>query len=107
MTKSSRALLSSVAAILNRHVASATPFGKELAAGTDSSRSMVGVVNEILRESAEGGTLVCATEIDGKLLGFVPRADVVPPELPSPHDLAPRSGSKSSAAVPKGPDSGT
>jgi hypothetical protein len=102
MTKSSRALLSSAAEILNRHVTAGTIVGKELAAGTEVSRSMVGVVNEILRESAEGGTLVCATEIDGKLLGFVPRADVVLPELP---DLASRSGAKSSAAVPKGPDS--
>ena len=81
MTKASRNILSKTAEVLNRHVAEGSPLGRELSAGTDVSRSMVGVVNEILRETAEGGTLVCATEIDGTLLGFVPRADVALPEL--------------------------
>ena len=96
MNKASRLILSKTSEVLNRHVAEGTPLGKELAAGTDVSRSMVSVVNEILRETAEGGTLVCATEIDGTLLGFVPRADVALPDLtpprppvvpPSPEDV--------------------
>ena len=100
MTKASRAVLSETAKVLNRHIAEGTLLGKELAAGTDLSRATAGVINEILRATAEGGTLVCATEIDGKLLGFVPRAEVILP------DLTPRSGADSHSKVPRGPDSG-
>ena len=101
MTKASRAMLSKTAEVLNRHIAEGTLLGKELASGTEMSRALASAVNEILRETADGGTLVCATEIDGTLLGFVPRAEVALP------DLTPRSGVGAHSKVPSGPDSGT
>jgi hypothetical protein len=100
MTRASRAFITNAAEVLNRHISEGTPFGKELASGTEVARATASAINEILRKSAEGGTLVCATEIDGTLLGFVPRTDVLV------SDLAPRSGAGSQARVPKGPDSG-
>lgn len=91
MNRTSRQLLSKTAEVLNRHVAEGSPLGKELAAGSEVGRTTVVAINEILREAAEGATLVCATEVDGTLLGFVARADVTLPSLvpPAPTQVPP------------------
>ena len=84
MKKPSRELLTTAAEVLNRHIANDTDLGKHLI----DNDQIVTAVNEILKEAAEGGTLVCATEIDGTLLGFVPRVDVALPERVNPSAVA-------------------
>lgn len=81
MNRTSRTILTKAAEVLNQHVAQRTPVGEELRSGTQAARGMVQTINEILGGIAEGGALVCATEVDGTLLGFVPRVDITLPEV--------------------------
>ncbi len=91
MRKSSIQTIEAAASVLNRHIAENTPEGKVLAG--DGRAVVLGVVNEILAEAAEGGRLLAAVESDGQLLGFVPRMNVPIPEiggtLPTPPPASP------------------
>ena len=94
MKPATKKLLESAAEVLNKHVAGGTEAGKLL---TGEDRNVVlGLVNEILDETAEGHTLVAAVESSGAILGFVPRAHVQIPDPPKKE--APP------APVPPGPD---
>jgi hypothetical protein len=81
MTKQSRALLNSTASILNRHLQQKTAFGAILEDRGETARDALEVINEVLGANAEGGRLICATEIDGTLIGFVSRVDVDAPDI--------------------------
>lgn len=77
MTRTARNTLQHAADLLTKHVNDKTPLGVELADKASTSRKfIVDAFNELLQHQAEGGTLVCATEIDGTLLGFVPRVSL-------------------------------
>ena len=91
MKQSSIKIVSTAAEVLNLHVCRKTPAGETLS-GPDRN-VVLGIVNEILSEAAEGGRLVAAIESNGELLGFVPRMNVPIPELQS-----------SNTAPPTGPD---
>lgn len=90
MKLASKKIVETVAAILNRHVQQKTSVGT-LLAELPTSRALV---NDLLKELAEGGELVSAVEDSGLLLGFVPRYQVVIPtlsneDLPTPADPPP------------------
>lgn len=89
MKNSSRKILSDAAQLLTRHVLSGSPIG-ELLTGPERA-SALELANELLKTSAEGGTLVAAVETNGTVLGFIPRIDVVIPEwgLPNPPPASP------------------
>lgn len=80
MKKASIQMIDAAASVMNRHLMEDTPVGGLLR--TQDSNHLVVLVNEILREAAEGGSLVAAVESDGTLLGFVPRASVPIPDRP-------------------------
>ena len=70
MTRTSKKTVTTAAEVLNTH----------LQAGDDIDDKMIQIINEILKEAAEGGRLVVAKETDGTLLGFVPRSDIPIPD---------------------------
>lgn len=70
MTRTSKKTVTTAAEVLNAH----------LVDGRDIGDDMIIIINEILKEAAEGGRLVVARETDGTLLGFVPRSDIPIPE---------------------------
>lgn len=74
MNARSRKIVDSTAEILNRHVITGDSAGVLLAG--DHGKDVLGLVNELLREVAEGGSLVSAVESSGTLLGFVPRTSI-------------------------------
>jgi hypothetical protein len=82
MKQTSIKLITTAAEVLNHHVSTGTAAGEVLK--SDNRNTLLGVVNDILVETAEGGRLVAAVESDGSLLGFVPRMSVPIPELPAP-----------------------
>ena len=86
MKQSSVKTITTTAEILNRHVADSTATG-EFLAGPDRNL-ILGIVNEVLDQTAEGGRLLAAVESDGSLLGFVPRMSVPIPDLPLVTDTA-------------------
>lgn len=87
MKTASKKIVETVAALLNRHVQQSTPAGKVLAADDGTVRTLI---NELLKELAEGGELVSAVETSGLLLGFVPRYQVeIPVMPPAPVDPPP------------------
>lgn len=90
MKNSSRKILADTAQLLTRHVLTGSPIGA-LLTGPERAPALE-LANELLKTSAEGGTLVAAVETNGTVLGFVPRIDVVP------EDWGP------SNQVPEGPD---
>lgn len=98
MTKQSRKIVETAAAVLNKHVSDNTDLGQILLQGGETAEAIVGAVNEILSETAEGSSIVVAREMGGLLLGFIPRNDVeiptvarrpVPPDVPPPGPDAP------------------
>jgi hypothetical protein len=87
MKQTSKKIIETAAEVLNRHVSRQTPSGVFLA-GNDRN-VVLGIVNELLSEAAEGGRLVAAVESNGDLLGFVPRMNVPIPELDGPNPPPP------------------
>lgn len=84
MKPAAKRIVDSTANILNKHLAQQTPIGKLIAGGGEHSEDVTNLVNEILKEVADGTRLVTAVETSGELLGFVPRAQVPIPEQPHP-----------------------
>jgi hypothetical protein len=80
MKQASKKLLEAAAAVLNRHLATESEV-TELLAG-DHGGKVLGLINEILEEAAEGNTLVTAMESTGELYGFVPKSSISIPDPP-------------------------
>ena len=88
----SKKIIETTAELLNRHLADATTstLGAVLSSNDADAACHLGFINELLGEIAEGGSIVCAVETGGQLLGYVPRSTVLIPELP-PGEVQPAS----------------